>query len=169
MKKPASCFIYLVLFVVAFNGYRCQKDAGGSAGQLDPSDQYIKYTIAGITQNFLTPADSFRTVRQNSTTIIFAHPNNFTDSASWQYTSFNFTGATAPGTYTLSPSTFIVTKGIWPQSNIQYNDGGTITITITEFGNTGEYIAGTFTGPLKAWSNNAIVTGSCEFRVKRTF
>jgi len=168
MKKSFGLFACFILLVVTLSNNSCQRGPGDMR-LTDDSTQYIKYTIAGNAQNFLSASDSFRTVRQNTSTVISAHPMIFTDSASWQYTSFNFSGIAAPGTYTLSPGTFIVTKGIYPQSTFQYNDNGPITITITEFGNTGEYIKGEFTASLRAWTNSAVVAASCEFRVKRTF
>jgi len=168
MKKIFQLFACLCLVIVALSTYRCQRNIG-DLRVTDDSTQYIRYTVGGITQNFLSPADSFRTVRLNSTTTVFAHPHNFTDSASWQYTSFNFSGVTSPGTYVLDHSSFILTKGIWPGSNFEYNDDPVINITITEFGNTGEFIAGSFTGTLRNHWTSAVVTGSCDFRIKRTF
>jgi len=127
--------------------------------------QYINYTIAGNVQNFVSPADSFFTSRQNPTTSIQAYPKVFTDSASWQYTSFGFDGITAPGTYTLTPSSLIVTKGF----HLQYNDAGPMTVTITEFGSTGQYISGSFSGTMREFYTNATASGSCNFRVRRNF
>jgi len=127
--------------------------------------QYINYTIAGNVQNFVSPADSFAAYRQNPTTNIQAFPKVFTDSASWQYTSFGFNGVTSPGTYTLTPSSLIVTKGF----HLQYNDAGPMTVTITEFGSTGQYIAGSFSGTMREFYTNATVSGSCNFRVRRNF
>jgi len=168
MKTIIGLCAYLILFVVAFSNYGCQRDAGGMR-LTDDSTQYIKYTIAGNSQNFLSPFDSFRTVRRNGEITIFGHPFTMTDSASWQFTAFNITDITAPGAYPLIPRSFVVTKGIPPKYNVQFNDDGPITVTITEFGNMGGYIAGNFTGSLRAWTNSAIVSGSCEFRIKRSF
>jgi len=126
--------------------------------------QYINYTIGGNAQNFVSPADSFATYRQNPTTTIQAFPKAFTDSASWQYTSFGFDGVTSPGTYALSPS-FIVSKGF----HVEYAASGPITVTITEFGSTGQYISGSFSGTMRERYTAAIVSGSCNFRVRRNF
>ena len=73
--------------------------------------QYINFTIGTIVHNFTSPADSMLVNRQDTTTNIQAFPKTFTDSASWKYTSFNFSGIAAPGIYVLPASTFIVTKG----------------------------------------------------------
>ena len=132
--------------------------------------QYINYIIGGNPHNFLPPLDSFLTFRQSSNTNIQAFRSGVTDSITYQYTSFNFSGITAPGTYTLNPGTFIVTKGISPAvGSWQYNDAGPIVITITEFGNTGQYIAGSFNGSMREFFTNMVVTGTCSFRVRRGF
>jgi len=132
--------------------------------------QYINFIIGGNPQNFISPVDSFNTYRQSTTTNISANSRNFTDSIIWQYTSFNFSGIIAPGTYSLSNNTFIVTKGIYPAAGSrEYNLDVATTITITEFGNTGQYIAGSFSGTMRERYTNVLVAGSCTFRVRRGF
>jgi hypothetical protein len=127
--------------------------------------EYINFTIGGTTQNFIFPVDSFSTFRQNTTTSIVAYPKVFTDSASWQYTSFGFSGNLAPGTYTIDASSFIVTKGF----HLQYNATGPMALTVTDYGGTGQFIAGSFSGTMREFYTNATVSGSCSFRVKRRF
>jgi hypothetical protein len=131
--------------------------------------QYINFIIAGNPQNFLPPADSLFTYRQGSTINI----QGFCiacDSVNYQYTSFNIDSITGPGTYNFSANTFIVTKGIYPAlGSRQYNLQSSVTITITEFGSTGQFIAGSFSGTMREFYTNAIVTGTCNFRVRRGF
>ena len=130
--------------------------------------QYINFTIGTIIHNFTSPADSIVVYRQDTTTNIQAFPKTFTDSASWKYTSFNFSGIAAPGTYLIPASTFIVTKGNQaPPLSWQYNLTATTTVTITEFGGPGQYIAGSFTGTMRESTTNVTVTGTCNFRVRR--
>ena len=130
--------------------------------------QYINFTIGTIIHNFTSPADSFLVFRQDTTTSIQAFPTTFTDSASWKYTSFNFSGIAAPGTYVIPSSTFIVTKGNQaPPLSWQYNLTASTTVTITEFGGPGQYIAGSFTGTMRESTTNVTVTGTCNFRVRR--
>ena len=132
--------------------------------------QYINFIIGGTSHNFQSPVDSFNVYRQSTTTNIQGFRAGVSDSITYRYTSFNFEGITAAGTYTLSPGSLIVTKGISPAvGSWQYNDAGPITITITEFGSTGQYIAGSFSGPMKEFFTNVPVTGTCSFRVKRRF
>ena len=133
------------------------------------SVQYIKFTIAGAAHDFLSPADSFRTVLFNSSINIMAHPNTFCDSASCKFTSFNFSNVSGPGTYLLDAGSLLVTRGIYPRSDMDYHDKGPVVVTIAEFGATNEYIAGSFSGTLESWFNGATVSFSCDFRVKRLF
>jgi hypothetical protein len=132
--------------------------------------EYINFIIGGNPQSFLSPVDSFTTYRQSTTTNISAYSRNYTDSISWQYTSLSFSGVTAPGTYSFGSNTFIVTKGIYPAAGSrEYNLDAATTITITEFGNTGQYIAGSFSGTMRERYTNVLVTGTCNFRVRRGF
>ena len=130
--------------------------------------QYINFTIGTIIHNFTSPADSFLVFRQDTTTSIQAFPTTFTDSASWKYTSFNFSGIAAPGTYLIPSNIFIVTKGNQaPPLSWQYNLTASTTVTITEFGGPGQYIAGSFIGTMRESTTNVTVTGTCNFRVRR--
>ena len=130
--------------------------------------QFINFTIGTIVHNFTPPADSLIVYRQDTTTNIQAFPKVFTDSASWKYTSFNFSGIAAPGTYLLPSNSFIVTKGTQaPPLSWQYNLTASTTVTITEFGGPGQYIAGSFTAPMRESTTNVTVTGTCNFRVRR--
>jgi len=131
--------------------------------------QFINYIIGGNPFNFTAPADSFNTYRQNLTTVISSYPMVF-DSINWKYTSFNIEGIAAPGTYPVNASNFVVLKGSYPApGSWQYVLENTVTVTITEFGGTGQYIAGSFSGTMREWYTNAVVNGSCNFRVRRTF
>ena len=130
--------------------------------------QFINFTIGTIIHNFTPPSDSLVVYRQDTSTNIQAFPKTFTDSASWKYTSFNFSGIAAPGTYFLPSNSFIVTKGTQaPPSSWQYNLTASTTVTITEFGGPGQYIAGSFTGTMRESTTNVTVTGTCNFRVRR--
>jgi hypothetical protein len=136
------------------------------------TQQYINFTIGSIIHNFASPVDSFYVNRQDSISItnIQAFPVTFTDSASWKFTSFNFSGAAAPGTYPLPANSFIVTKGTQaPPLSWQYNLTASTTVTITEFGGPGQYIAGSFTGTMRESTTNVTATGTCNFRVRRRF
>jgi hypothetical protein len=145
-----------------------------SAGQIlacgVSTAQYINFTVGGNPQNFQSPLDSFSTFRQNPSTNIQGFPVNFTDSASWQYIAFSFDGAAAPGTYTLSANSFLLTKGIYPaMGSREYSLPASITITITEYGSTGQYIAGSFSGTMHETYTNTTISGICNFRIRRGF
>jgi len=132
------------------------------------TQQYIYYTIGSRILNFVSPADSFLTYRQDTNTNIQAYPTIYIDSASWNYTSFNFSGAAAPGTYSLPASSFYVQKGITPAPGTwEYTLVSSVTVTITEFGGPGQYIAGSFTGLMRDWATQVTANGTCNFRVRR--
>ena len=124
--------------------------------------QYINYTIGANVINFNPAEDSMYAFRNSTTTNVNGFKRIF-DSTTYRYTSFTFTGVAVPGAYTMNTSNFIVTKGF----NLQYNIEGTMSVTISEYGNSGEFIAGTFSGNFREFYTNAVVTGTCNFRVKR--
>jgi len=171
MKRLFRLFVYLLLFSCTICTFSCQRniDITDSRGTGD-STEFVKFVIAGNAHNFLSPADSFRTTIFNSSINIMAHPHNYTDSAHWKFTSFNFSNISGPGTYALDPGSLLITKGIYPQSDFDYHDWGPVTLTISEFGPTGGIIAGHFSGTLEAWINlNIHLSFTCEFRVVRSF
>jgi hypothetical protein len=133
------------------------------------TEQFINYSFGGKTFSFLPAKDSLEGYRYENTTSINGSRkgriNSSADSANYQYTSFNFTGNEAPGVYTMSTGTFILSKGI--PSSTEYNMEGSISITINEYGSSGQYVAGTFTGNMKERYTNAVVSGTGSFRIRR--
>ena len=125
-------------------------------------EQFINFDIGGNAINFLPANDSLTSYRNGNTTIVQAFRQQ-ADSASYQYTSFNFTGPQAPGVYSMSNGSFIVSKGL----SLEYTMEGTINITITEYGNSGEFVTGSFTGNMRERYTNAVVSGTCSFRIRR--
>ena len=168
MKRLLHFLTSVLLIVLIFCNYRCQKNPG-ELRVMDDSTQFVKYVIAGMRFNFLTPDDSISTSLFNSSINVWVFSDIFIDSAHYKFTSFNFSNVTAPGTYLLDAGSLLITRGIYPHSDIDYHDKGPVTVTITEFGPSNGYIAGSYSGTLESWFNNATVTFSCNFRVKRLF
>jgi len=158
----------LLLVALAIDNFSCQKNVTDSRVMGD-SVEYVKFTIAGTAHNFLSPDDSFYVVKYNSSINIQAYPHTYTDSASWKFTSFNFSNVSGPGTYSLDSGSLIITKGIYPQSNIEYHDRGPTTLVVTEYGPMGGIIAGHYGGTLVPWIGPGSYGYSCEFRVIRSF
>jgi hypothetical protein len=133
------------------------------------TQQYINYTIGSRILNFVSPADSFLVYRQDTNTTIQAFPKVYTDSASWNWTQFRFSGVAAPGTYLLPANSFYVQKGVTPAAGTwEYSlVSSSITVTITEFGGPGQYIAGSFTGLMRDRATSVTTNGTCNFRVRR--
>ena len=126
--------------------------------------QFINYTIAGNAYNFVPSLDSLTAWRNGTTTSINGYRKG-RDSVTYQYTSFNFAGEAIPGTYGMSTNTFIISKGI--PSTIEYKMEGAININITEYGGPGQFVAGSFTGNFRERYTNAVVSGTCSFRIRR--
>ena len=127
-------------------------------------EQYMNFTIGGSAFNFTQGADSLVSYRSgNVTNCAGSHYSG--DSINFKYASFNFEGSAVPGTYNMVANTVIVTRGI--PSSVEYAMDGAITVTVTEYGAVGGFIAGSFNGNFKERTTNAVVAGSCSFRVKR--
>jgi hypothetical protein len=65
----------------------------------------------------------------------------------------------------MTTNTFIISKGI--PSSIEYKMEGAINITLSEYGGPGQFVAGSFTGNFRERYTNAVVPGTCSFRIRR--
>jgi hypothetical protein len=127
--------------------------------------QFMNFTIGDITINFAAPPDSLTGKRNGTTTIISGNSPMQTDTMGYRSGTFKFTGAAAAGSYTIDSSSLFVTKGIGFTQ--EYNLNSSATVTITEYGNQGQFIAGTFTATFIHILTNTPIPGTCNFRVKR--
>lgn len=130
------------------------------------TEQYINYTIGTNTINFVPATDSFFVNVTASSANITAHLKDFTDSVNYRFTSLPVPAIT-PGTYTLQAGNWIAMENLFVP--IEYELMANTTITITEFGGQGQYIAGNFSGNFRNKNINGapVLTGNCSFRVRR--
>ncbi len=117
-------------------------------------NEFLTYTFNNTTYNL----DSLQASQQNLTYISGFSSNPYSNMAA------SFNGLTT-GTYTLNIN-LNVTAGTYFTSNNVTN--AAVTVTVTEYGAVGQYIAGTFTGNLlqSGTTNTKPISGS--FRIKRT-
>jgi hypothetical protein len=131
------------------------------------NDQFINCKVGNDTFSFVPANDTLSSYRhENSITGIGAQRkqiNSQIDPVNFQYITFEFDGPAAPGTY--STNFILLFRG--SPSNLEYLIDDPMTITITEYGNPGEFVAGTFTGTMRERFTNNFVSGTCSFRVKR--
>lgn len=123
--------------------------------------QYINYNFNGVAISFLPLVDTLTAYKDG---------NNTTISGRWvalgrdhQSTYFSFVGNGSTGNHNLN---YLY---VHKQPNIDYVPNGTITANITEYGSTGQFIAGSFTGNVRDSVTNVISPVQCSFRVKRNF
>jgi hypothetical protein len=138
-----------------------------NAGQLSGCginiSQFLQYTLNGQNYAITAPNDSLMSFRQSTTTAISGMSRPGTSSA--QFVDFQFTGATAPGTYPVNSIRVSLAGQL-------YSLNGTMNTVVTEYGaNNNGFIAGTLSGTLKRDSSNPIVTVpfSASYRVRRNF
>jgi hypothetical protein len=122
--------------------------------------QYINYVLNGNPIIFAPPADTTFGNRSGTTTAITGYTPQNSGTTAYRYTSFSFSGAAAPGNYSL------INLSIYTAPNM-YTMSGSITTSITEYGNPGQYIAGSFSGNVKDSMGTTIYPITCNFRVKR--
>ncbi len=118
-------------------------------------DEFLNYSFDGITYN----ADSLQAYQQNNISYITGYVSNPNSNIA-----ANFNGLIAGiGTYTINVS-LNVSTGTYLTSNNVTN--ATVASTITEYGNIGQFIAGTFTGNLLQSGTTITkpITGSFRFR-----
>lgn len=163
---------FIILFLtfctsaVSFNS--CSKNNSQPAVILS-TDEYIKYAINGTNYNFIRPADTLfsgnylNNPQPPPTTLVSAGriPNSTVDHA---HLHFERTGVIVGSTPILS---YFHTQQIdWYP--VITTSSTPIRITITEYGNIGQYIAGNFSGIMIAPPPTYFqYTVTCNFRVKR--
>jgi hypothetical protein len=132
-----------------------------NAGQLTAcgisTQQFINFTVNNVPYTLVSPPDSLVAFKNGNTTAIQAY--SF-DQSNFRQFYFYFNGA-ATGTSPISHIDIIT-------GNKSYVAANTPTVTITEYGIPGQYIAGNCSGTLGDSANASVtVPFSCNFRVKR--
>ncbi len=147
----------------------CSKSENNTPPVVLSTDEFVKYTVNGVSFSFIRPADSLFSADQLDnpppppTTLVYATriPTQWLDFVA---ITFERTGV-GQGSTPILRSFFTKQTDIYPQNITSTNP---IPITITEYGNVGEYISGNFSCLLKGPppSNNQYNV-TLNFRVKR--
>lgn len=123
---------------------------------------HITYTINGTTVTIQEPADTiaaYLATPQNVWTQVVTLSGDPNEN---QQMSFQFNGGTQTGTdHTLMEvfsNAFPSGRGHWPAP---------LTVTITEYGEKGGFIRGSFSGNLMDFEDNTVYSFSCSFKVRR--
>lgn len=129
------------------------------------TQQFINFTIDGTSYNFTAPLDSLMAYKnQQGTPIGGTFVNGMASTGSFRYIGWRFDGS-ATGTFPLLNIDLAV-----PSLNdtVAVSTAMPITVNITEYGQPGGYISGSFTGVLAGLTtpNHTI---QCSFRVRRQF
>ena len=155
MKFILNYWKLLLLFVAPiFILSSCSKDDDDN---LQNTNEFVTYNIAGQSGTFTAPADSVITYRQANETFISASPR----AGSGGSVFISFEGAAAPGNYSAREC------GIG-LINDYYFQGPTPTmINITAYGAVGSYITGSYSGTLRKSVDNTPAAVSGTFRIRR--
>lgn len=155
MKFILSYWKLLLLFVAPiFILSSCSKD---DDDDLQNTNEFVTYNIAGQSGTFTAPADSVITYRQGNETFISASLRAGNNSSVF----ISLEGAAAPGNYSAREC------GIG-LINDYYFQGPTPTmINITAYGAVGGYIIGSYSGTLRKSADNTPAAVSGTFRIKR--
>lgn len=158
--------ILLSLFAVVF--YSCNKSNTDSSKTLS-TEEFIKYNVNGADYNFTMPADSLianglvENPNFDDPNRVFANriPGSATDFSRIDY---ERAGTSQGGMQTLKLF-YTNQTGLYPYTTTSANP---VLVTITEYGNVGEYIAGNFSGLFVGPApGNTQYNVICSFRVKR--
>ena len=87
-KRFSPSFVALSLFPHCIYCFSVSKGTRRIRG-LDGDDQYVKYTVGSLTENFVSPSDSFTTVNTTRQSTLWHPPKIFVDSASWQFSLYS--------------------------------------------------------------------------------
>jgi hypothetical protein len=133
-------------------------DAGQIAACGTSIDEFVNYTLNGVSYSLVSPVDSIVSFYNSPSTNVYARLKTSYQRA--VNLSFN---ATTTGAIPMDR--IYVTN-----NNASYSKNSAMNVTITEFGTLGSgYVAGNFTGSLKQDSTNtpAVIPITCSFRIKR--
>lgn len=119
------------------------------------TSQFINLTVNGTAYSFVAPTDSLIAFLRQPSTFV----SGYRMTSNIEKISFDFNG-TSVGTFPLGSLSVTV-----PGVNGQLGQGTTISTAVTEYGNAGGYIAGSFSGNVLDSSRSVPI--QCSFRVKR--
>lgn len=133
-----------------------------NAGQLTAcgttTDQFVNYTISGTNYAFTSPADTFNWYYIDS---LSSQTNYMQTSNSTQanYLGLNYNGGTVAGNFTGSLNIGHGSEKL---------EGSGISVTITQYGNVGQFITGTFSGNVFINGTGSPQPTTGSFKVRRT-
>lgn len=117
----------------------------------------LSYTIDGVTKTLTPPAYQMEDFYFSPTSTVIAYLPNGTQDISFQFDGGSGTGSGHTLTEVFSPG-FTGGRAVAPVP---------LSVNITEYGNAGGFVAGTFSGQMLDFVSNAIYNVSCDFRVRR--
>lgn len=129
------------------------------------TQQFLNMTISGVNYIYTAPTDSLTLSSSQGGTNNTLFFNASRMSAPYQFTGFAFTsqGIAVGSTHSLTDfSTRVINDSLFAQNSM--------TVTITEYGATGQFVSGNFTGTITGGPpTNTIYPVSASFRVRRYF
>ncbi|MEP7164948.1 MAG: hypothetical protein ABI741_09640 [Ferruginibacter sp.] len=166
LRNLISCFFISILF------FSCQKSLNNDSLPIDP-EEFVNYSIDGINYAYAAPADTigmhnpFPVESTTFGTSLRIHSTGQLD-GNFSTLSFSYYGIAVNSDQPLqifgTTNLFGAYNPLLPQN--------TVSVHITEYGQTGEFIAGNFHGVLfetQAPNQNQPHTVACSFRVRRTY
>ena len=168
MKLYSRGYIFLNMFVLLSASLflvSCNKDEttiGPNSGSTSAGSTYLIFKVNGIAMDLSNSATGYYSTSSSSPgTYITSSPSGFT----YPELDLGFPGKTT--------GTFTDANGAWldytDANNVDYYyNPSTCSITVTQYGNVGGYIVGTFTA-IKHSSNSTATITEGKFSVKRTY
>ena len=145
----------LLFFIPVFIFGVCSKEDGEF--KTPNADQYVTWKISGASGNLQVPSDTLKLDYFGGATSIFG----VTPPPGTTSFSISFTGAQQAGTYAARYS-YVITNGKY------YVPSATrIQINVTNYGSTGQYVIGNYSGHVKDSATSATMSVSGEFRIKK--
>ena len=160
MKKKFSLIMFLVILFL----YACHKKPVAAPVPV-PANEFVNLTLNGVDYSWKS-TDSLYGMRVNAGNGQFY--TKILGATRWNISPLKLIdlsfgdGNVAIGTYPINVSVFINNV---PASYV--TSSNTATTNVTEYGTTGNYIAGTASGQIVQISSGASVSFSCSYRVKR--
>jgi hypothetical protein len=147
----------LVLLAPLFiNGVCTKNDDIATPVPLPTADQYVTWRFTNNNGSLSNPPDTLYSERVSNTTQVYGRNANYGSTCL-----IHFDGQATTGTY---PAKYF---DIYTNGRYYVQGTSPVQITVTNYGNVGQYLTGTYSGALKDSATSVLTSVSGEFKIKR--
>ena len=162
MKKHFATLLCSLIVISSLMFFGCSK----SDDDQTSTEQFIKITAGDTSVNLLYPADTVAGKLWSELDAAIYGQKRASNLTNDEFFTMRFSVDSTKSNGSISLPILIIFSRSKPTRLVYKTETLPINITITEHGQVGEYMAGSFTTTMKETVSNKVVPVSCNFRVK---